>query len=602
MHATIDSCQVDRLKVGGCSGEVVWQTLYNLKTIRSFDVSHSSYKILDWLNASSFNLNHLHTFNASFNELTNLRRLLVNASALVEIDLSYNKLQFIDANSFGRHDKLHTVLLNHNELTYMSLDAFKSVRNLKYIDLRDNYFVEVPGLPYSYSIETIRLERNRIFYLTCPQTNSAMVHLTWTSVYSFYGRSGCDGLRMDIISDSKYEGLSTAEANYQMHFNAHSFRQLYTFIAGHNAFGNVTVLLPFFTALITNLDLSGNYLGSVNATTFESFDRLMILSLSDTRLTNFDFQVLKNQRYRLTSLDLSQNRLESIENIAYLANFYSLHHLNVAGNHLNNTPELMQSLRSSIKVLDVSDNNLDGYLNATTFDRVPSLEALKLRNTNISNFIAVKMLKDLKHLDISHNNFTQLNVSDFKLFANLTHLIKLNISNCQLRNVSDIIANLGSKIKELDVSGNAVNTLHVNTFKALNHLEYLNASDTHLLNFDFDSVSHLIYLQILDVSHNKLQNVNFDHLPSGLKHLYLEGNDLNDLQKITSDRFPLLESLAISKNQFSCLTLRKFMSNKRKKLYLLGNTLDQKHGKYCRCSVHGIVDYLDVVYETVRFW
>lgn len=604
LNPKIDSCQVMSLKIGGCGGEIVWQTLNHFKSVRSLDVSNSAYKVLNWLDATSFNLKRLQKFNASHNELTHLRRLLVNASALIEIDLSFNELSVIDSNSFGEHDKLNRIILSHNKITKMSLDAFKGVKNLNFIDLSDNYFRDVPSLPFSYSIRHIHLERNPIYYLNCPQTNSAMVHLTWTSILSFYGHGSCDGLQMNIIADAEHEGISTAEANYQIHLNSHSFRRLYTFIAGRNAFKNVTNLLPFLTALVTNLDLSENYVGMVNKTTFELFDRLMVLSLRDTMLRNFDFKVLRNQN-RLKSLDLSNNRLEHMENISYLAKFHSLIHFNVAGNRLNNTLELIESLRSSVlKELNVSDMFvIVGELNATTFERLTSLEVLKLHNTNlsISNFDAFEMLKNLKFLDISRNNLTLMSAPKFHVLGNLTQLIKLNISNCQLRNVSDVIRALGSALRELDVSGNSIGKLHVNTFNALNHLEYLNLSNNNFSHFDFALLKNLTNLRVLDISYNKLHNANVEHLSSDLKHLYLEGNDLTEIEKITPSQFPLLESLSISKNQFPCLFLRKFLA-KRRHLYLIGNSLDQKHGKHCRCSVHGIIDYLDTVYDKVRFW
>lgn len=598
----IDSCQVDRLKIGGCGGDIVWKTLNSFKSVRTLDISNSAYKILNWLDASNFDLKRLQKFNASHNELTYVRKLLVNANALIEVDLSYNKLNAIDTNSFGHHDKLEKVNLSHNELTFMALDAFKGVRNLKFIDLSDNFFREVPGLPFSYSIKTINLERNPIFYLNCPQTNSAMVYLTWSSVLSFYGDGSCDGLQMNIISDSKFDGLSTAEANYKMYCNPYSFKRLYTFIAGRNAFTNVTILLPYLTALVTNLNLSGNYVGGVNSTTFELFDRLMILSLSDTMLSNFDFQVLRNQNYRLKSLDLSNNGLKHIDNLLYLAKFYSLTNLIVAGNRLNNTRELIQNLRSPILKLDLSENYV-GSLDATTFERISSLETLKLHNTNLSiwNFDAFEVLTNLQYLDISKNNLTLVNASDFKMLTKLRQLINLNVANCQLRNVSDVIRALGSTIKELDVSGNSIGTLQANTFQTLSHLEHLNLSHANILHFNFVQLKNLTDLRIIDISYNKLQYANFEQLPTGLKNLYLEGNDLTEIEKITTSRFPLLESLSISKNQLSCLTLRKFIPI-RKRLYLIGNSLDQKHGKYCRCSVHGIIDYLDSVYNSVRFW
>lgn len=600
----VESCQVHFLKIGGCSGDIVWQTLSTFRIVRSLDVSNSRYTVLTWLDPTNFELDHLERFNASHNDLEHLHGLLVNAKALIEINLSFNKLKTIDATSFGQHANLEKILLNDNQLEFMTLDAFKSVPNLKFIDLRNNKFRQMPDLPYSYFIEVIHMEGNDIFYMKCPQTNSARVHLRWLSVLSFYGGGTCDGLQMQIVTDAEREGLSTAEANYRMFCNAKSFRQLSSFTAGRNAFTNVTILLPYFTARMANINLSGNYVGAVNASTFDVFERLMSLSLSDTQLTIFDFWVLKSQRNRLESLDLSHNGLEYIDNVAHLKRFQALNSINVAGNRLNNTMELIQNLRSpSIKYLDVSDGNKVGKLHAETFEHIHSLETLKLHNTNLSivNFEAFRMLKNLKHLDISRNNLSHVNASDFAVFAQLNDLIKLNIAYCQLRNISFAIRELNSTIQELDVSGNDIGSFQPNTFQSLHNLHYLNLSNTNIFRVNFVVLKNLTNLRILDISYNKLQYANVEQLPRSLKNLHLEGNDLTEIDKITSTQFPVLESLAMSKNQFSCLTLRTFMS-KKWDLYFLGDPLDQKHGKFCRCSVHGILDYLDVVYDKVRFW
>lgn len=596
----IEPCQVERLKIGGCDGDIVWNAVNKFENLHALDLSDSNYQVLNWLNGATFSLSRLLKLNASHNELSYLLKFGQNISELREIDLSYNKLHRIDSTSFAEHNKLATINLSHNELRHLSSDAFKSVHNLELIDLSDNYFREVPIFPYNYELKAIHFEHNPIFYLNCPRINAAKLYLSWDSVLSFYGRGTCDDMQIRIVPNTKYEALATQINDYKLHCNAHSFKRLYTFIAGPAAFKNVTQLLPYFSALITNLDLSGNFVGKLNASTFDRFDHLLSLALSRTELPDFDFGQLKN--YRLKTLDLSDNGLKYIDNISYLERLFTLMNFNVAGNPLRNAPQLIQYLRPSIKELNLSGTLL-GQLNDTTFMRLDALETLILCNANLSmlNFSAFEPLSGLKNLDISYNNLKPVNISHFTVFSTLKQLNKLNLAYCKLENASNWIPALGETIKELDLAGNKVGQMNSHTFAMLNNLEFLNLSDTNLMQFNFAILKDLTNLQVFDISYNHLKTADVVRLPNALKHLYFEGNDLIQIDNCTAGNFPAMESMSIGNNQLSCLTLRRFLSQWRH-LHFIGNSLGQKHGKYCKCSVHGIFDFLQSVYGTVRFW
>lgn len=559
---------------------------------------------MNWLDGSSFKLKQLKKFNASHNEIKNVWGLLRNTYEVTEIDLSYNKLKAIDSSAFGIARKLLRLYLSHNELKYITYDAFKELTNLEYVDLSDNYFRDVPAFPYNTKLKAIHLERNQIVYFNCPTmslVSRTLVHLSWQSMLSFYGRGSCENHQIQIVGDSPREKLViTLFGKYEMHCNQNSFQKLYSFIAGRNSFGNVTDLLPYFSELITNLDFSGNFVGQLNQTTFDRFDRLITLSLSDTMLVcDFDVAMIKNQNYRIKTLDISYNNLKHLTNVSLLARFFSLINLNVAGNQIENVPELIEHLRPTLKELNLNENFV-GQLNMTTFERFIALQTLKLSNTNLSipKMNPFETLQSLEYLDISHNNLHSMN---FSIFSTLCQLIKLNVAHCQIKNVSKVIQKLRPSIKSLDLSGNNVRVLSNQTFKMFTDLEFLNLSNTNIVEFNFHILTNLMNLQILDVSYNKLRYANLEALPNSLKYLHLEGNDLTRIDSFHRSHFPWLRSMDISMNQFSCLVLRQLISEWRD-VQFITNPIKQKHGKFCPCSAHGVSDFLGSVYSKVKFW
>lgn len=61
-----------------------------------------------------------------------------------------------------------------------------------------------------------------------------------------------------------------------------------------------------------SLDLSNNFVGSPNAITFQKFTGLTQLGLRDTKLTDFDFNLIKNNA-KIAHLDISSNNLKHLK-------------------------------------------------------------------------------------------------------------------------------------------------------------------------------------------------------------------------------------------------------------------------------------------------
>lgn len=558
--AQMEPSEVKHLKIGGCGRLTVSNLIVNHKNIESLDISYSGHEHLEWLN---FKLKYLKKLNASNNILSYIpRHLLKKAPELVEIDLSHNKVPKIEENDFKSGEELRKIHLSHNELEHLNEEALASVEYLEFIDLRSNRFSDIPVFPLNKQLKTIHLEGNPIRDFNCSFLSSkspASVFLSWKNVVSFSGDPNCNEKRIYVISSSKHDGiLTTSNGHHKLLCNGESFTSLNYFTAGQNAFKNAGELLKCFSD-VRSIDLSGNFITELNATTFKKFYFLERLNLSYTMLTNFDANVLQSPS-KLKSLDISYNQLKGVQSIS-VVNF--LKEFNVAGNNLQNTPEIVQKLASSVEILNLSGNFV-GKLNTAMFKRFVALKKLQLSNTSLSfsDGDPFQPLQTLSSLDISHNNLTNLNFT--LLTKTLSRLEELSVGGSQIKNVSQVIQHLGSSTKKLDLSGNFVGNLSGNGFERLNNLEDLNLSNVNLSYFDSAT-----------------------SLSSALKQLNLEGNDLIEIDELKRSHFANLGSLAISNNRIPCGKLEQLIQD-FEGVHFIGDPFEQKHGDNCR------VDYANV--------
>lgn len=598
----IDPSEVKQLKLNGCDSVIVSEAIKKYSNVRVLDISDSNYKTLDWLDLQ---LEYLQILNASHNEISNITKLLQHVPSINEVDLSHNKFQTLTWTSFGQLDTLTKLDLSHNLLEHINSDIFFASINLEFVDLSNNNFLSLPEFPHTGKLKTIHLEENTIKNFTCqriPWMSSVSVHLSWTYVELFDGHDYCDGKQLRATWNSDNEGIFTSsDGNFELHYNAQSFRNLRYFRAGRNAFSNAIDILSSFGEQLSHLDLAGNFLGHLDINTFKKFVNLNELSLSDTKLVHFDFGMLQSDT-TLKSLDISYNHLKRLNNIALLKNFVQLKELNVAGNDLQGISEITHYLNAGAELLDFSHNNIGILYN---FERLTKLKTLILSNTNLtvtnmSN--PFESLSNLHVLDISHNsNFGNMNFTTLSTtFIKLHHL---NVAYCYINNIFDVIQYLGKSIKKLNIAGNLIiNGLHSHTFETLHNLIYLNLSHTDLDHFDFETVHNQKWLYTLDISFNELHAINCHLLSkfSYLRRLHVEGNYLRKFDNFVPSATPNL-SLGMAKNLFPCAYLKQ-LRHDSPKLRFIGNPLDQKHGDNCRSSIQAINDFLGTVYDTVKFW
>lgn len=279
-------------------------------------------------------------------------------------------------------------------------------------------------------------------------------------------------------------------------------------LAGNNDLKEIPVSLFTDAGCVTKVDLSYNKIAKIEPETFRGANELTILDLSGNRLTELNertFDGLGN----LTHMNLANNQIHEIHPYAFAA-LKRLYHL------------------------DVSYNSI-AILRDRTFLNLTRLNRLQLSRNCINQIepLAFTTAHNLLRLDLSHNNIT-----DDQIFDHLYNL------------------------QHLDLSHNPINELGIGTFAKLIKLEHLDLGHTNLSHIELGTFSYQRGLVSLDLSENNLNHLDFGlFLPAFryMESLYLDGNQLTDMNGFTNSLFPQLNALGITNNRFNCTYLKRFM-------------------------------------------
>lgn len=578
----LNASEVTQLKIVGCDFRIVMDNLKIYKYVRGLDISYSGYESM---NALEIMHDHVTTINASHNSVLNIPKWFFNNTPeLSEIDFSYNVLWTIKGVCFGCASKLSKIHLSHNTILHMDESAFAELSQLEFVDLRSNKIMEIDFLILnSTNLREVHLEENIIERLDCSYfsliMNRTSVYVSWKYVEVM--NMNCLTGQVQVMSNSSDESVLLApDKRIEFHCRENSFQNVRDFFAGKRT-TNVLEITQCLGESLSKMDISGSHLSQLNTNAFRKFTNLRTLSLSGSKLTEFDFGMLEHQR-KLKSLDISYNNFHTMKNISLLESLF-LREFTISGNHLNNTIEILQYLNPSVRFLDVSDNNLS-ELKVTTFRKLNSLTQLNMRNVNLFSLDAKPFLKleKLKHLDVSSNDLEHF---DFTLISSiLRNLLMFKAVGCRLKNISDVLSAFGMKpsLGELHLSENYLGDIPFNAFKLFD-LYRLNLSNTQLSQFAV-TLWNQENLSYLNISYNDLETIDFTHLPPGLYELNLEWNDLTQIDDLTSTNFPYLRKLAIAQNRLSCAYLSRFLTHVKTnwtKLEFISDPLIQKHEQNC---------------------
>ena len=207
---------------------------------------------------------------------------------------------------------------------------------------------------------------------------------------------------------------------------------------------------------------------------------------------------------------------------------------------------------AQLETLSIDHNDLK-MIDFQCFVKSPKLNSLCLGSNKIhllqNNSPKNGSFMHLEHINLSGNQFIQLNLDSFQ---NMTSLRELNFSCNQINCIEDSFQNMTS-LRELNFSCNQINCIeddafaplvnltHLdlgfnrltkirsNSFKGLRRLKFLDLSQNGMKHIETNSFEDLLELKILDLTYNDLTCLNLSLLNKlvRLEDVRLSGNDLN---------------------------------------------------------------------------
>lgn len=229
------------------------------------------------------------------------------------------------------------------------------------------------------------------------------------------------------------------------------------------------------------------------------------------------------------TLDLSNQNLDSIEDIEIFANLCSL---DLSGNNITDVSGLE-------KLTNLGSLNLSNLKDVTGYENLTNIWLLNLRNCNFKDISKLSNLTNLEYLDLSENK-ELTNIDTLTQFAIWT----LVLEDCNLKDISEI-----TKITTL-------NDLNISNNKEIENLEKIqdleNLDMLYLNNCEIEDVSNISQksLWYLDLSNNKNLS-NIDKL-TNVAYLILNNCEINDLSILPETS--ALEGLSLKNNNITDVT------------------------------------------------
>lgn len=293
----------------------------------------------------------------SHNLLRHLDKETFNGlSSLDELWLDYNQIEIIDPALFDHNDVLARLSLNNNKITQIDCQLLKRLNYLIRIDVSSNKLEEFDTNCVHGSHYDLIIHDNQLKILTIQR--HTMVHAARNSIKQISIGEDVNNLKLLKLAN--------------------------------NTLANITGIFDHLYSLQT-LDLSFNYVGKLNISTFAKLVNLENLHLRSTNLSNINFGTFFHQK-ELKVLDISYNNLNKINFDVFLPYLKNLESLYIDGNNLTEIEGLTNSLFPQLSALGISNNNF----NCTYLAKL--LRTLKWEE------LALSVDPDLVHSNVTHVN------------------------------------------------------------------------------------------------------------------------------------------------------------------------------------------------------
>ncbi|KAM0833682.1 hypothetical protein ACQ4PT_064109 [Festuca glaucescens] len=450
---------------------------------------------------------------------------------------------------------------------------------LKVLDLSyNNFFGPLPILGHLQKLKILYLNNNNLTGIIPDSlTNCSSLHSLDLSANSL---AGVIPTKLGLLSNMTYINFKLNQLEGRIPDELGRLSKLESLLLGNNRLsGEFPHAILNLSAPLKYLSLEFNMLGQTLPSNIGDLHFLMELTLENNRFEG-QIPVSLGNALGLQIIDLSNNSFTGKipTDFGKLSN---LTFLNLQYNNLEARDgqdwEFLNSLRncSSLKVLSLAYNKLQGFLPESVGNLSPSLEQLLLPGNNLSGQVpqSIGKLGGLTKLSLDHNNFTDTihgwikNLKDMQILhlesnnfsgpipssiGNLAKLVQLFLYENKFEGpVPDSLGNLRNLLK-LDLGNNNLEGPLPPNFANLQQLAELHLGRNNLRG-DIPQIRNFKQLTTLDLSSNKLTGEIPDSLGEcySLVSLQMDGNFLTGNIPINFGNLSSLILLNLSHNNLS---------------------------------------------------
>ncbi|XP_017051243.2 toll-like receptor 7 [Drosophila ficusphila] len=291
---------------------------------------------------------------------------------------------------------------------------------------------------------------------------------------------------------------------------------------------------------------------------------------------------------QLTELDLGDNNLRQLP-AGFLCPVGNLQVLNLTRNRIRTAEQLgfadmncgagSGSAGSELQVLDASHNELRSISESWGISRLRRLQHLNLAHNNLSELSgeALAGLASLRIVNLSNNHLETLPEG---LFAGSKELREIHLQQNELYELPKGLFHRLEQLLVVDLSGNQLTSNHVDntTFAGLIRLIVLNLAHNALTRIDYRTFKELYFLQILNLRNNSIGHIEDNaFLPLyNLHTLNLAENRLHTLDDKLFNGLYVLSKLTLNNNLISVVEPAVFKNcSDLKELDLSSNQLNE---------------------------
>uniref|UniRef100_A0A5S6QGM8 LRRCT domain-containing protein n=1 Tax=Trichuris muris TaxID=70415 RepID=A0A5S6QGM8_TRIMR len=302
---------------------------------------------------------------------------------------------------------------------------------------------------------------------------------------------------------------------------------------------------------LTELEIRNNLLTSVPQTGVSKLQRLnsLVLANNNIRILPAASFAIYQSRSWITKLDLSANRMERIDDDAFLG-------------------------LDSVRELNLDKNNLL-HVPTEALQRLLALEDLSLAANQISS-VPVHALNfpQLKSISLEVNRISSIEAN---AFAGIPNLLYLYLSSNRFERLDQSMLRSVRRLKVLAMGNNPIGHLSVGSFRFVQELVRLEMPNCLIRSVEQGTFQTIPKVQVIVLSRNQLRRIT-RHMFKELGELYsldLKGNKAAEIDDRAFAVLPSLRHLDLSDNLISTLPRNTFdgtfQSGSNRVLYLYEN-------------------------------